>query len=117
MFIDLGNWSKRRFSISDLMMEMNTRLYSILPRGIFCCVIVADIDAIELHINEMTKVEREVVNADKEFNREVESQQKELDVSAIRILLEWASTQPDAPQILKDHETNAIAKRATRKPA
>ncbi|MBV1910167.1 MAG: fused response regulator/phosphatase [Kangiellaceae bacterium] len=32
------------FSIPDLMVEMNKRLYGVLPRGIFCCVIVIDID-------------------------------------------------------------------------
>jgi CheY-like chemotaxis protein len=32
------------FSISDMMIEMNQRLYTVLPRGIFCCVIVFDID-------------------------------------------------------------------------
>lgn len=39
--------SKKGFSVGDVMMEMNSRLYSILPRGVFCCVIVADIDAID----------------------------------------------------------------------
>lgn len=32
------------FSISDMMVEMNMRLFGVLPRGIFCCVIVIDID-------------------------------------------------------------------------
>jgi CheY-like chemotaxis protein len=33
------------FSIPDMMVEMNMRLYGVLPRGVFCCVIVIDIDA------------------------------------------------------------------------
>jgi two-component system, HptB-dependent secretion and biofilm response regulator len=33
------------FSIPDMMVEMNMRLYGVLPRGIFCCVIVVDINA------------------------------------------------------------------------
>lgn len=35
------------FSISDMMVEMNTRLYNVLPRGVFCCVIVFDIDSLD----------------------------------------------------------------------
>jgi len=35
------------FSITDMMIEMNTRLYSVLPRGVFCCVIVIDIDSLD----------------------------------------------------------------------
>jgi len=35
------------FSIPDMMVEMNTRLYNVLPRGIFCCVIVFDIDSLD----------------------------------------------------------------------
>jgi len=35
------------FSISDMMVEMNTRLYNILPRGVFCCAIVFDIDSLD----------------------------------------------------------------------
>jgi len=34
------------FSIPDMMVEMNTRLYNVLPRGVFCCVIVFDIDSL-----------------------------------------------------------------------
>ncbi len=33
------------FSIPDMMVEMNMRLHGVLPRGVFCCVIVVDIDA------------------------------------------------------------------------
>ncbi len=35
------------FSIPDMMTEMNMRLYNVLPRGIFCCVIVIDIDSLD----------------------------------------------------------------------
>ena len=35
------------FSIPDMMVEMNKRLYSVLPRGVFCCIVVIDIDSIE----------------------------------------------------------------------
>ncbi len=42
--------SKKGFSIPDMMVEMNTRLYSVLPRGIFCCVVIADIDALDKRI-------------------------------------------------------------------
>ena len=35
------------FNIPDMMVEMNKRLYNVLPRGIFCCVIVIDIDSID----------------------------------------------------------------------
>lgn len=35
------------FSIPDMMVEMNTRLYNVLPRGVFCCVIVFDIDSLD----------------------------------------------------------------------
>ncbi len=38
--------TKKGFAIPDLMTEMNARLHAVLPRGIFCCVIIADIDAI-----------------------------------------------------------------------
>lgn len=33
------------FSIPDMMVEMNMRLFGVLPRGVFCCVVVVDIDA------------------------------------------------------------------------
>ncbi len=39
------------FSIVDMMVEMNTRLYNVLPRGVFCCAIVFDIDSLD---NRMT---------------------------------------------------------------
>jgi len=39
------------FSIPDMMVEMNTRLYNVLPRGVFCCTIVFDIDSLD---NRMT---------------------------------------------------------------
>ncbi|MET1255057.1 ATP-binding SpoIIE family protein phosphatase [Aliikangiella maris] len=42
--------TKKGFAIPDVMTEMNARLYSVLPRGIFCCVIIADIDAIDERI-------------------------------------------------------------------
>ncbi len=35
------------FSIRDMMTEMNSRLYNVLPRGVFCCVIVFDIDSLD----------------------------------------------------------------------
>jgi len=35
------------FAIPDMMVEMNTRLYNVLPRGVFCCVIVFDIDSLD----------------------------------------------------------------------
>lgn len=36
--------SKKGFSLEDLIKETNTRLYNILPRGIFCCCVIADIN-------------------------------------------------------------------------
>ncbi|WP_444994870.1 ATP-binding SpoIIE family protein phosphatase [Aliikangiella sp. IMCC44359] len=42
--------TKKGFAIPDVMTEMNARLFSVLPRGIFCCVIIADIDAIDERI-------------------------------------------------------------------
>jgi len=36
--------SKKGFSLEDLIKETNTRLYNILPRGIFCCCFIADIN-------------------------------------------------------------------------
>ena len=42
--------TKKGFAIPDVMTEMNTRLYSVLPRGVFCCVIIADIDALDERI-------------------------------------------------------------------
>ncbi|TQV75344.1 fused response regulator/phosphatase [Aliikangiella marina] len=42
--------TRKGFAIADVMTEMNSRLYSVLPRGIFCCVIIADIDALEERI-------------------------------------------------------------------
>lgn len=42
--------SRKGFSIQDMMVEMNVRLFSVLPRGIFCCVIIADIDALDKKI-------------------------------------------------------------------
>lgn len=38
--------TRKGFAISDVMTEMNTRLHEVLPRGIFCCVVIADIDAV-----------------------------------------------------------------------
>ncbi len=42
--------SNKGYAITDVMAEMNARLHSVLPRGVFCCVIVADIDAIDERI-------------------------------------------------------------------
>lgn len=42
--------TKKGFSIEDMMTEMNTRLYNVLPRGVFCCVVVADLDSIDNRI-------------------------------------------------------------------
>lgn len=42
--------SKKGFAIPDVMTEMNARLHAVLPRGIFCCVVIADIDAIDEQI-------------------------------------------------------------------
>ncbi|TQV86710.1 ATP-binding SpoIIE family protein phosphatase [Aliikangiella coralliicola] len=42
--------TKKGFVIPDVMTEMNTRLHSVLPRGVFCCVVVADIDALDERI-------------------------------------------------------------------
>jgi len=42
--------TKKGFTIPDVMNEMNSRLYSVLPRGVFCCVIIADIDALDERI-------------------------------------------------------------------
>lgn len=39
--------TNKGFSIHDMMVEMNKRLYTVLPRGIFSCVIVLDIDVID----------------------------------------------------------------------
>ena len=39
--------TKKGFAIPDVMTEMNTRLHSVLPRGVFCCVVIADIDTLE----------------------------------------------------------------------
>ncbi len=75
----------------------------------------ADIDAIELHINEMTKAEREIANADKEFNREIDAELAQIDLQSIRALREYIAAQPDSPQFIKDHEASANAKRATRR--
>ncbi|MCF6193916.1 MAG: SpoIIE family protein phosphatase [Kangiellaceae bacterium] len=36
--------SNKGFSIVDMMKEMNKKLYEVLPTGIFCCVIIFDID-------------------------------------------------------------------------
>lgn len=36
--------SKKGFAITDLLVEMNARLHSILPRGVFCCLVMIDID-------------------------------------------------------------------------
>lgn len=36
--------TNKGFSINDTMIEMNKRLYSVLPTGVFCCVIIFDID-------------------------------------------------------------------------
>jgi len=35
---------KKGFSINDVLIEMNARLHSILPRGVFCCVVMVDLD-------------------------------------------------------------------------
>ncbi|MDH5432369.1 MAG: fused response regulator/phosphatase [Gammaproteobacteria bacterium] len=36
--------SLKGYAVSDVMMEINSRLHRVLPRGIFCCVITAEID-------------------------------------------------------------------------
>jgi hypothetical protein len=36
--------SKKGFSVNDVVIEMNARLHSILPRGVFCCVVIVDLD-------------------------------------------------------------------------
>lgn len=36
--------SKKGFAVQDLLIEMNARLHSILPRGVFCCLVIIDID-------------------------------------------------------------------------
>ncbi len=42
--------SKKGFSLEDLIKETNTRLYNILPRGVFCCCVIADIDPADKQI-------------------------------------------------------------------
>jgi two-component system, HptB-dependent secretion and biofilm response regulator len=42
--------TKKGFAIQDVMTEMNHRLYAVLPRGVFCCVIIADIDPLDERI-------------------------------------------------------------------
>ena len=42
--------TKKGFAIPDVMTEMNTRLHSVLPRGVFCCVVIADIDTLDERI-------------------------------------------------------------------
>ncbi|WP_196137328.1 SpoIIE family protein phosphatase [Aliikangiella sp. G2MR2-5] len=42
--------TKKGFAIRDVMTEMNMRLHSVLPRGVFCCVVIADIDTLEERI-------------------------------------------------------------------
>ena len=52
---------------------------------------------------------------DARHNAKVDAELKEADIDNIRILLEWAATQADAPQLLIDREAVATAKRLTRK--
>lgn len=42
--------SKKGFSLEDLIKETNARLYNILPRGIFCCCVIADINPADKQI-------------------------------------------------------------------
>ena len=42
--------TNKGFSIPDMMKEMNKKLYDVLPIGIFCCVIIFDIDPVAQRI-------------------------------------------------------------------
>jgi two-component system, HptB-dependent secretion and biofilm response regulator len=67
--------SKKGFAIPDLMTEMNARLYAVLPRGIFCCVVIADIDAIDERITiwNAGSPQAYIINLDSESIEEVHS--------------------------------------------
>ena len=53
---------------------------------------------------------------DAEFNSAVDAELREIDFQSIRSLREWVASQPGAPQWIIDKESEASAKRATRKP-
>jgi len=53
---------------------------------------------------------------DDEFNAIIDIELRELDLSSIRSIREYIAAKPDAPLVLKNHEINASAKRAIKKP-
>lgn len=71
---------------------------------------------IDTHINEFTQEQRKQKIEDAEFNAKIDAQLADIDAQSIRSLREYIAAKPDAPQFIKDHETNAATLRATRKP-
>jgi len=47
--------TNKGFSIEDVMMEMNRKLYDVLPIGVFCCVIIFDLDSLTKRITLYSK--------------------------------------------------------------
>ena len=76
--------SKKGFAIPDVMTEMNARLYAVLPRGIFCCVVIADIDAIDERITiwNAGSPQAYIINMDSECIEEVHSRHLPLGVQS-----------------------------------
>lgn len=55
----------------------------------------------------------ENIQANKDaMNSTIKNELNDIDVSSVRIIREYLASLPDAPQILKDKEADAIAKRA-----
>jgi len=55
----------------------------------------------------------DILAAEEKERRDADTKAKlqEIDIASIRSIREYIVKQPDAPQILKDHETQAIAQR------
>jgi len=71
---------------------------------------------VQIHINEMTQAARVLWKADQEFNATIKQELCEIDLASVRSLREYIASKVDAPQVLKDHEADAILKRGELNP-
>ncbi len=63
----------------------------------------------DFYLNDPPLTQAEI---DAKANEQLKAELMQLDLASIRALREYAASQPDAPQIIKDRETAATAKRA-----
>ena len=98
--------SKKGFAIPDLMTEMNARLYAVLPRGIFCCVVIADIDAVDERISiwNAGSPQAYVIDLESEAIEEVHSKHLPLGVQSPQKF----KVEPQVFQFGKKHKLLAV---------